>query len=131
MNALFRQYFQYGFWKVLVIQKHRVPGSARHVTPALFVAGNILLILTILANQFVKTDTLSWVTAGGYLINAFYVLFAFVASFLAAKRDGWKLMPVLPLVFVVYHLSYGIGFLAGLSLLVRPGQGMGGLRSEA
>jgi hypothetical protein len=90
--------------------------------PVLFVSGNILLVLTTIADQIVKTDTLSLVMAGGYLINAAYLLLAFEASFLAAKRDGWTLMPVLPLVFVIYHLSYGVGFLAGLCGLFRRGK---------
>src|SRR5712671_5833877 len=34
--ALFRQYRQYGYWKVRVIQKHRMPASWRHLVPASF-----------------------------------------------------------------------------------------------
>src|SRR5207302_11486915 len=30
LGALFRQYLQYGYWKVRVIQKHRRPASPRH-----------------------------------------------------------------------------------------------------
>src|SRR5204862_5143119 len=35
--ALFRQYAQYGYWKVRVIQKHKLPASVRHLVPASFV----------------------------------------------------------------------------------------------
>jgi GT2 family glycosyltransferase len=39
LSALFLQYFQYGYWKVRVIQKHKRPASARHLVPGLFVLG--------------------------------------------------------------------------------------------
>src|SRR5436190_10646704 len=37
LTALFRQYMQYGYWKALVIRKHRIPASFRHLVPGLFV----------------------------------------------------------------------------------------------
>ena len=43
-RQLFQQYMQYGYWKVRVIQKHRLPASWRHVVPALFVASILVLI---------------------------------------------------------------------------------------
>ncbi|MEZ5365636.1 MAG: glycosyltransferase family 2 protein [Bryobacterales bacterium] len=36
LRQLARQYFQYGFWKVAVIRKHRLPGAWRHLVPAAF-----------------------------------------------------------------------------------------------
>ena len=37
LTALFRQYMQYGYWKVLVIRKHQAPASFRHLAPGSFV----------------------------------------------------------------------------------------------
>ena len=42
-----------------------------------------------------------------------YGMACLVASCLTAARHGWSLLPVLPLVFATYHVSYGLGFLAG------------------
>jgi len=45
---LYRQYFQYGFWKVAVIRKHKMPASLRHLVPAAFVlsgAGSLVAAL--------------------------------------------------------------------------------------
>src|SRR6185503_9369622 len=36
LRKLFSQYYQYGYWKVRVIQKHRLPASLRHLAPAAF-----------------------------------------------------------------------------------------------
>ncbi len=35
LRALLTQYRQYGYWKVRVIQKHKLPASWRHLVPAL------------------------------------------------------------------------------------------------
>ncbi len=37
LAALFQQYSQYGYWKVRVIRKHRLPASPRHLVPGAFV----------------------------------------------------------------------------------------------
>ena len=44
-----------------------------------------------------------------------YLIGNLAASFVAAARSGWRLFPVLPLVFACYHSSYGIGFLHGIA----------------
>ena len=42
---LLRQYMQYGYWKVRVIQKHKIPASVRHLIPGLFVLSLVVLAL--------------------------------------------------------------------------------------
>src|SRR5262249_44122863 len=44
LRALFLQYAQYGYWKVRVIQKHKIPASIRHVVPGGFLAISGLLL---------------------------------------------------------------------------------------
>src|ERR1043166_4540670 len=46
LMALFRQYMQYGYWKVRVIEKHKLPASPRHLVPGAFVLTLMLLSLT-------------------------------------------------------------------------------------
>lgn len=120
--SLFRQYFQYGFWKVAVIQKHRVPASVRHLVPALFVAGNVLLLLTMATYLVFGSRSEAYMLAIEYVMDALYLLVVFVASVVAARRDGWTLLWILPLVFTIYHLSYGSGFITGLYHQVRRGR---------
>ena len=45
LTALFKQYTQYGYWKVRVIQKHKLPASWRHLVPGAFVLTLSLLFL--------------------------------------------------------------------------------------
>jgi hypothetical protein len=44
-----------------------------------------------------------------------YFVVSLGAAFLAARRSGWLFLPVLPVVFATYHLSYGLGFLLALA----------------
>src|SRR5919109_4776451 len=46
LRGLFQQYMQYGYWKVRVIQKHRLPASVRHLVPGLFVGSLSMLAFT-------------------------------------------------------------------------------------
>jgi glycosyltransferase involved in cell wall biosynthesis len=110
--GLFHQYFQYGYWKVAVIRKHRLPASWRHLVPGLFVAVNFALLLACGVLTATGHPVAGSVAATMWLlISGAYLAGAFVAAYLAAKRHGWSLLMVLPLVFAVFHVSYGLGFL--------------------
>ncbi len=110
LAALFRQYAQYGYWKVRVIRKHTLPASPRHMVPGLFVAAVTLLAL---AAPFWPPALWAWLG----LVGA-YLLGVTGASALTARRGGLELFPVLPAVFACYHFGYGYGFLCGLGDLV-------------
>jgi succinoglycan biosynthesis protein ExoA len=106
LRSLWRQYTQYGYWKVRVIQKHGLPASVRHLVPAAFVL--TMLILPIIA--------LIWPWAW-WLWGALGVLYCacnLAASMATARRSGLMLSLVLPAVFACYHLGYGYGFLRGI-----------------
>mgnify|MGYP000272676118 CR=1 FL=1 len=115
LGALFRQYFQYGFWKVAVIRKHKIPASWRHVIPGTFAAVNVFL-LAAAAVAWVCQWPAAGMAVGAALaiMDGCYLAVLLLASLTTARRSGWKLLPVLPVVFAIYHISYGIGFLAGL-----------------
>jgi len=107
LAALFKQYYQYGYWKVRVLRKHKIPASIRHLIPGAFVAA--LAVLALLAPFFKPARLLLSLTIGAYLLAA---LLASVA--LCARPGRWRYLPVLPVVFGAYHISYGAGFLRGL-----------------
>ena len=107
LQALFRQYMQYGYWKVRVIQKHQLPASIRHLVPGGFVA--TLLILGALA-PFVGFAR--WLLA---IVLGLYLCANLAASVLTCRRRAqWKYLPVMPAVFAAYHVGYGWGFLRGV-----------------
>jgi succinoglycan biosynthesis protein ExoA len=106
LTGLFRQYMQYGYWKVRVIQKHRLPASFRHLVPGLFIA---TLFLLLFAAPFWRPALWTWVG----LVGA-YLLSSIMASTVIAWRSGLTLLPVLPAVLWCYHFGYGYGFVRGV-----------------
>ena len=115
LGALFRQYRQYGYWKVRVIQKHRLPAAVRHLVPGGFVAA---LLAGVLAAPFLPAAGL--LTLG---LLAVYLACTGLAALATAARSEWRFAPVLPVVFAGYHFGYGLGFLHGLLdfVLIRRG----------
>ena len=106
LRTLWRQYFQYGYWKVRVMQKHPLQMKLRHFAPGALVA---TLALTALAAPF--SDT----ARGAFLVVAsVYVAANLLASAWTARRADTGSAPWLPIVFAALHLSYGAGFLGGL-----------------
>ena len=115
LSSLFNQYFQYGFWKVAVIRKHRLPGSWRHLVPVMFVLANILLLTSIAVTSIVGETVWRTISASLFLIlAAAYVLASLAASIFTARRHGWVIFSYLPAVFATYHCSFGLGFFTGL-----------------
>ena len=113
ISSLFRQYFQYGFWKVKVIQKHRIPASWRHLAPGAFAASNILLAVCGAVLLLSGSPWAVWSAGIWAALLAAYVTACLFASLVIARKSGWKLFPWLPLIFATYHVSYGAGFLLG------------------
>lgn len=108
-RALWQQYYQYGFWKVRVLQKHPRQMSLRQFVPPAFVLS--LIISALLALSFIP------------FLSPFILLLYLVANLFASiwttikKASGRSLLSIfflLPLVFAILHVSYGLGFLAGL-----------------
>jgi succinoglycan biosynthesis protein ExoA len=115
LRALYRQYFQYGFWKVAVIQKHKLPASWRHMIPVLWVIFHFASILTVAATELLGRRDLTTLAASLWFVGiAAYLGVSLLAAVKAAREDGWELLPALPVAFGVYHFSYGFGFLCGL-----------------
>jgi glycosyltransferase involved in cell wall biosynthesis len=106
LRSLWRQYYQYGYWKVRVFQK--VPGSAqpRQWVPPLFVLGVV--------GGFLATLLLPWLRPlylGGL---ALYIAANLAVSLHIASRTAWQHMLRLPVAFATLHLAYGLGFWMGI-----------------
>jgi succinoglycan biosynthesis protein ExoA len=108
LPGLWRQYFQYGYYKVRVIQKRKAVPSWRHVVPGGFVLGLIISgLLAILTQQYY------WLLS----VIGPYAVANGLASLWTARRD-WRTLSWLPLTFLTLHLAYGLGFLQGLGAFV-------------
>jgi hypothetical protein len=106
LKTLFRQYMQYGYWKVLVVRKHQMPASWRHLVPGTFVA-----CLCLFAALGLFWFPALWVAIG---LAVLYVAATLAAAAVIATRTNWTLLPILPVVVSCFHLGYGYGFLRGI-----------------
>jgi len=104
LGRLWRQYFQYGFYKVRVIQKRGAVPSWRHLVPGGFV---LSLLGSVLLALFTRKSFWMLAVAGPYVATNG------LSSLWIARRD-WRTLPLLPLIFLTLHLAYGTGFLLGM-----------------
>jgi hypothetical protein len=105
LRKLAGQYFRYGFYKVLVLQKHPLQMSYRQFIPPAFV---LALAFSLAFGLLGGGWALSLLVVGAY------VLANLGASVFTSARHGWRYLPLLPLTFAILHLGYGSGFLLGL-----------------
>lgn len=100
-SKLFRQYYQYGYWKVLVNKKHKTVTTVRQLIPFFFVlflilGGGLSLVHPLFFYGFISVFSIYIILASGFAI----------------KKT--KAFPLLVFVFFELHLSYGLGYLAGI-----------------
>lgn len=106
LRRVWRQYYQYGFYKVRVLQKHPRQMSLRQFVPPFFVAALMLGGLLALISPFFLA---LWL-----LLMIAYAAANIGASALLAAQHGWQHLPRLPFIFAALHLSYGLGFWHGM-----------------
>jgi glycosyltransferase involved in cell wall biosynthesis len=112
VRKLFRQYKQYGYWKVYVNRLHGSITTWRQLVPAAFV----LYLIVGAAMAFVH-PYLAWAYLAGLLV---YLAGAVLSAVQAAPSVAD--VPGTLLAFLVLHLSYGIGYLQGVVELVLLGR---------
>ena len=100
---LFKQYFNYGFYKIRGIQKRGEVFSIRHLIPSFFI---ISLIITLVIGFFLQ---LLWVT---FSVGFLYLIFNLSASIFVSP--SFRLIHLISLAYWTLHLGYGLGFIWGL-----------------
>jgi GT2 family glycosyltransferase len=101
---LWRQFHQYGYWKVFVNRKHKAVTTMRQLVPPAFVLFLLTIPFTFLIHRYL-----------GYAALSGLVMYVGLGM-LVALRATDKPKNVFPLwsVFPVLHLSYGLGYLKGM-----------------
>src|SRR5690606_17291937 len=104
-----------GYWKVLVIKKHKIPASVRHIVPVSF----LLILVALVAMSFIHI-------AFGLValtLALTYVLASLTAALGVASRP-YRIRELLQIMasFACMHFGYGLGFAKGVmdfSILAR------------
>jgi succinoglycan biosynthesis protein ExoA len=105
ISQLFRQYFQYGFWRIPVIAKHRRPTTLRQLAPTLFYA--LCLILAMMSWRS-KQPLLAVMLPMGYALVLVYVGAA------AARTKNLRVAAWVPVAIATMHAGYAFGLGYGL-----------------
>lgn len=103
-KKLYRQYYQYGYWKVFVNKKHKTITTLRQLIPMFFVLYLMLLVISIFTHKLIFLA----MSAFGLL----YLLLALV--FAARSAASFTGLFGVALTFFILHFSYGLGYLKGI-----------------
>ena len=115
LGHLFRQQFQYGYWRPFVMRKHGQPGSARQLVPAAFAMALVMSMLILPWRAWPLVALLA--AYGAYLLLASMMAAAGSSDKLAHGPGAlatWSMRLRLPAVIAAYHLGYGLGTWRGL-----------------
>jgi GT2 family glycosyltransferase len=107
ITRVWRQYYEYGFWKVPVMMKHRRVLTARSLAPLAFVLASVLLFLAMarfpLARRLLVLQWSVYGAAGA----------AFAARSVSQHGEPWSLIPRVLATFPAFHLGHGSGQAVG------------------
>lgn len=106
-RRVFRQYYEYGLWKVPVMLKHRQVVSARSLAPVALVGS--MLALGLLGTRSRAARRLLAAELAAYAASA--VAFAVVS--VEAHDEDRTVLPRTIAVYPTVHFAYGLGFLRG------------------
>lgn len=106
LRKISKMFFQYALFKPLVNKKLKHPSSVRQFVPLFFVLYLIALMISIGVNFYpliVVIPLLLYV-----LINLFFSI-----KLAIGKKDILSLL-MMPIVFFLIHISYGVGYILGI-----------------
>jgi len=108
---LFKQYFEYGLYKIRVFQKRKSIASLRHLVPAFFVIGFSVLLILALTISSLPLLALILIYC---LASLFSSIYAFISLDSRNEINILSLIFISPIIYFTLHFSYGIGTIIGL-----------------
>ena len=107
INSFFKQYFQYGFFKIRVFQKRGGIASFRHIVPLIFIIYLFYAIFSYLVTDFNIPILILGIS---YISTS--IIFT-IKETLKNFNTGFSLI-FLPIIFLTLHIAYGLGSFFGL-----------------
>lgn len=104
-KKLFSQYFNYGYWRVSVLKKHKVPISFRQLIPSLF----FFVIFLFLAGGLLLNNSLYT-----FLLPGIYLSIILIYTLFNISKIGFRPAINIPVSLIILHFSYATGFYKGL-----------------
>lgn len=107
LRALASQYFRYGWWKAEMLKRHPRSLRWRQAIPAVFVAGLVGLSLAAIWSPIASRGL-------GLLVAVYGAAVLAATVHCAWLRRDWRVASLLPSIFAVIHLVWGVGLLVNL-----------------
>ena len=107
LAGVFRQYHEYGRWKVPVLVKHGQPPNPRALVPIVFIFS-----IAVLGSAAASRPTARKLLVGELALYAIASL-GFGGASIRRRGEAWSLLPRVTAVFPTFHLAYGLGMLNG------------------
>ncbi|MGC5167347.1 glycosyltransferase family 2 protein [Luteimicrobium sp. DT211] len=117
VRDLARQFWRTGMWRREIVRRHPTTASPRYLAPPALVLGlaaSLVLGVVGLVDALVPPAPSAWLGLA-LLAPAGYLLVVLTASALAGLRQPRAVRAWLPVVLVVMHVAWGVGFLRGVS----------------
>jgi glycosyltransferase involved in cell wall biosynthesis len=105
-RQLFWQYCEYGYWRVMVLRKHRRLASVRHAAPVVFFA---LMLVLFGLGLFLP----GWWRLISVILPAAYLSTLMTTALQVAWRQGLAVALVFPLAIAIIHFAYALGIICG------------------
>jgi len=106
LRKLWKQHYQYGYFKPLVAQKVGGILTWRQTIPSIFVSS---LFVTGLFSSFIRYSL-----CGFLLILGSYIGVNLLFSLILSIRKDFRLLPLIAISFATLHMSYGVGYMKGI-----------------
>lgn len=111
-NNLYKQFFQYGYWKVYVNKKHKAVTTLRQLVPPLFVIYLFLLALTSIFGGLIAN-------VGQGLLGLYILLSIFFSLQIAKSANDFAYTIY---TYFIMHFAYGLGYLKGIFHFIFQGK---------
>ncbi|MGD1046308.1 MAG: glycosyltransferase family 2 protein [Bacteroidota bacterium] len=110
LSGLLKQALKTGMWNVVTIKINPAAFRWRHFIPFLFITALMVSVFLTLVHPSMQPIF--------FVLVGLYVCAALLSSIQIGIREGMNFILILPVLFFLYHVCYGIGTWAGLLRMV-------------
>ena len=118
--SLSKYAFRTGFWNFISLRINPSSMAVRHFVPGAFLTGVILSLLALLISMNADGQMGVWLRILPLSFGALYIAAGIAAALHVSVRERSVETLLMPLVFLVLHLSYGAGTLTAILSNARP-----------
>jgi len=114
LSSLAKYTFKNGYWNIISLRMNPGSMAVRHFVPGAFVVALFLSLMASMLSLSAKGDAGLWLRSPLFLLTAVYGIGSIAAACGVSLREKSTEPLLLPIVFLLLHISYGGGTLSAL-----------------